>query len=90
MKHPKNIIKTIEEAIVAVDQDIADRVKDKKTHGDLDQMKKELIEMKKGERLSSSDGMSYIIIDSMDWEQPCLKKFNEVCSLLRKHYRLRP
>lgn len=90
MKHPKHIVEAIKDAIFAVDQDIAERVKIKKTHGDLDRMKKELIEMKNGERLFSSDGMSYIIIDSMDWEQPCLKKFNEVCSLLRKHYRLRP
>ena len=90
MKHPMHIVEAIKNAISAVDQDIAERVKVKKTHGDLDRMKKELTEMKNGERLSCSDGMSYIVIDSMNWGQPCLKKFNDVFSLLRKHYRLRP
>jgi len=49
----------------------------------------ELLEMKAGTRKVHSDGLSRIIVDSMDWGQPCLKKFNEATALLRAHYRIR-
>ena len=87
---PIHILTTIEEALKFVEMDINDRVTRGEGHKDLDHMKAELIEMKSEKRKSASDTISRIIVDSMDWNQPSLKKFNEVRELLRKHYRLFP
>ena len=90
MNHPPEIIKAIDDALSSVYFDINERIKENEDYSDLEFIKQELIEMKNGTRLKASGSLSRMIIDSMDWEQPCLKKFNEVRSLLRKHYRLRP
>lgn len=86
---PENILKAIKEAISAVEIDIQERISNGESFEDLDLMKSELIEMQIEKRKSASDEMGYIIIDSMNWEQPCLKNFNEVRELLRKHFQLR-
>lgn len=87
---PMNILAAIEEALSAVERDISERVSRGEGYKDLDYLKAELLEMKSGTRQEASRETSWMIVDSMDWEQPCLKKFNEVRTLLRKHYRLRP
>lgn len=87
---PMNILTAIEEALDAVERDIHERVSKGEGHKDLDYLKAELVEMKSETRQEASRETSRMIVDSMDWEQPCLKKFNEVRTLLRKHYRLRP
>jgi hypothetical protein len=86
---PSSILAAIEEALLTVDNDIHRRTANQQDYEDLDRMKSELIEMKSGHRKQASDSMSRIIVDSMDWEQPSLKKFNEVRELLRKHYGLK-
>jgi hypothetical protein len=86
---PENILKAIKEAISAVEIDIQERISNGESFEDLDLMKSELIEMQIEKRKSASDEMGYIIIDSMNWEQSCLKNFNEVRELLRKHFQLR-
>jgi hypothetical protein len=86
---PPSLIKAIEEATLAIEKDIADRKEDGKEYSDLDLMKKELLEMKLELRKEASEGMNYIIRDSMDWNQPCLKNFSEVRVLLSKYYRKR-
>jgi len=87
---PNDIVKEIESAIKAVEFDIDTRKTQNDSYEDLDLIRTELIEMKSEKRKQPSDVISRIIIDSMDWDQPCLKNFNHVCSLLRKHFHLRP
>jgi hypothetical protein len=87
---PQNILTAIEEALESVDKDISDRVTKGEGYKDLDRIKDELLQMKLEKRKEASDALGRIIVDSMDWNQPCLKKFNEVIKLLRSHYSLRP
>jgi hypothetical protein len=89
MTIPQNILAAIEEALQSVDEDIQARLNHKQGTADLDKIKKELLEIKAGTRKSSSREMSHMIIDSMDWEQPCLKKFYYVDELLAKHYKIK-
>lgn len=84
-----NILTAIEDALDAVERDIHERVSKSEGHKDLDYLKAELVEMKSGMRQEASRETRRMIVDSIDWAQPCLKKFNEVRTLLRKHYRLR-
>ncbi len=90
--HPgggRQILDEIESAMKSVDQDIDARRASNEGHGDLDRIKSELIEMRASTRKEASDSLSRIIVDSMDWNQPCLKQFNRVRGLLRKHYKLK-
>lgn len=90
MMLPRDILAAIEEALASVDEDILQRTLAGCGHRDLDRLKVELEEMKSGTRKQASEELTYIIIDSMNWEQPCLQKFNNVRKLLRTHYKLRP
>jgi hypothetical protein len=87
---PEEILIAIEDALATVDREILERAAKNQGHKDLDRIKAELIEMRNEKRKQPSDTIGRIIIDSMDWSQPSLKKFNQVCSLLRKHFHLRP
>ncbi len=87
---PQHILMAIDEALESVERDINERIANSKGHKDLDRIKVELIEMKSEKRKQASDTIGRIIVDSMDWNQPCLKKFNEVRVLLRKYFHLRP
>jgi hypothetical protein len=86
---PQNIIDAIEEALIAVEEDIQRRIQQNETFEDLSHIKEELLEMKAGTRKSSSREISHMIIDSMDWEQPCLKKFYTARELLAKYYKIK-
>ena len=86
MRHPQKILDAIDNAIDAVEKDILDRSGRHEGHLDLNLMKKELIEMKEGKRLTCSDDLLYVMRDSMDWDQACRKAFNKVRSLLMEHY----
>ncbi len=87
---PQHILNTIDEALESIENDIRQRISNNQGCKDLNYIKAELLEMRSGTRQQASSETSRMIVDSMDWEQPCLKKFNEVRELLRKHYRLRP
>lgn len=87
---PEEILPAIEDALTAVDQEIFECKVQNQGHKDLDHIKNELIEMRDGKRKQPLEMIGGIIVDSMDWSQPSLEKFNQVCSLLRKHFHLRP
>jgi hypothetical protein len=84
---PKNILAVIEDALESIENAIAERTLKGHGHKDLDRLKSNLIEMKLGKRKTGSDFTIRMIVDSMDWHQPCVKKFGQVCTILEKHYR---
>lgn len=53
-----------------------------------DFMRKELVEASLGQRIQKSRELSRMILDSLDWDQPCLPAFNKVWGLLRKHQKI--
>ncbi len=86
---PAEIKVAIERALTQVENDIKKRKQDGLLFGDLNVIKSELLEMREEKRQQSSDRLSRMIIDSMDWDQPALKELNHVVSMLRMHFRIK-
>ena len=90
MSLPPELIQAIDEAIASIDQDITNRRQQQRSTSDLDFLKQEMIEARAGSRKQVSQELSRMIVDSMDWDQPCLKAFNHARAVLRKFFHTKP
>jgi hypothetical protein len=90
MSLPEHVKKVIEVAIKSIEKDCSDRKQHEKTYGDLLLLKEDLCAILRGEVKQISDRVSRMIVDSMDWDQPCLREFNQAQKVLREHFKTKP
>jgi hypothetical protein len=76
------LLELVEQAIQAVDRDVEARRVLGGSWDDLLAMRKELLEVRSGQRDDFSPGLNHMILDSMSWDQPCLKEFRLVAGAL--------
>ncbi len=87
---PEKIKTAIEVALLEVEKDVEANVNENQNYGALNRIRAELVEMRDEKRTQVSPQLSYIIIDSLEWDQPSLIELNKVRELLRSHFHLKP